>query len=84
MLAGPVVSLQDHNSLTNDLHDKTKSFQKKLNLKHAKTLNGKTCYVIWATWEKFSLNVGNVKFNARDDECTSLILPVYFAVNRVQ
>jgi hypothetical protein len=84
MLAGPIVPLKDHNSLTTDYHDKTKSFQKKLNLKHDKRLNGKNCYVIRATWEKFSLNVGNVKFYTRDDECTSLILPVYFAVHRVQ
>jgi len=59
-------------------------FQKKLNLKHAKRLNGKTCYVIQATWAKVSLNVGNVKFITRDEECISLILPVYFAVYRVQ
>ena len=34
--------------------------------------NGKTCYVIRATWAKFSLNVGSVKFNTRDEECMSL------------
>jgi len=59
-------------------------FQNKLNLKHAKGLNGKTCYVIQATWAKFSLNVGNVQFIIRDEKCISLILPVYFAVYRVQ
>jgi hypothetical protein len=55
-----------------NFHDRTKSFQKKLNLKHAKMFNGKTCYVLRATWAKLSLNVGSVKFNTRDEECMSL------------